>query len=127
AYFVQLDRLPLTSNDKVDRKALPEPDRNNQSGIKYEAPRNFIEENIVSIWEEVLGIKPIGISNNFFEMGGNSLKLMSVVSSINKIFNTDISIHDFFENPNIKKLAHFILSTESNQNSNCDDYIEEEV
>lgn len=50
SYFVQLDQLPLTSNDKVDRKALPEPDRSSQSGVEYEAPRNEVETHLVEAW-----------------------------------------------------------------------------
>ncbi|MED4404259.1 phosphopantetheine-binding protein, partial [Metabacillus fastidiosus] len=127
AYFVQLDKLPLTSNDKVDRKALPEPEKSALSGVEYEAPRNFVEENIVLIWEEVLGTKPIGISDNFFEIGGNSLKLMSALTSINKNLNTNLSIQNFFENPNIKQLAILILSNNTQPQSNLYDYVEEEV
>ncbi|MGX5439995.1 amino acid adenylation domain-containing protein [Bacillus thuringiensis] len=127
AFFVRLDKLPLTINGKVDRKALPEPDGSALVRVEYEAPRNFVEESIISIWEEILGIKSIGISHDFFEIGGNSLKLMSAVTVINKIFNTDLSIHTFFENPSVKQLAKCILSTEHNYQDDLYDYVEEEV
>ncbi|PEU18382.1 hypothetical protein CN526_30300, partial [Bacillus wiedmannii] len=127
AFFVQLDKLPFTTNGKVNRTALPEPDRSVITGVEYEAPGNFVEETIISIWEEILGIESIGISHNFFEIGGNSLKLMSAVAAINKIFNTDIGIHTFFENPSVKSLANYILSTENGHQENSYEYVEEEV
>nr|WP_283746656.1 non-ribosomal peptide synthetase [Bacillus cereus] len=127
AFFVQLDKLPLTTNGKVDRKSLPKPDGNVTTEVEYVAPSNFLEETIISIWEEILGIKSIGISHNFFEIGGNSLKLMSAVAAINKVLNTDISIHNFFENPSVMGLANYILSTEHDRQNSSYDYVEEEV
>lgn len=127
AFFVQLDKLPLTTNGKVDRKSLPKPDGNVTTEVEYVPPSNFVEETIISIWEEILGIKSIGISHNFFEIGGNSLKLMSAVSAINKVLNTDISIHNFFENPSVMGLANYILSTEHDRQNSSYDYVEEEV
>ncbi|MEL4012528.1 non-ribosomal peptide synthetase, partial [Bacillus velezensis] len=127
AYFVQLDKLPLTSNDKVDRKALPAPERSALSEVEYEAPKNYIEETIVLIWEELLGVKPIGISDNFFDIGGNSLKVMSALTSINKQMNTNLSVHNAFENPTVKQLANAILSEGTESEIDIQDYVEEEV
>ncbi|CAN2247163.1 hypothetical protein STZ1_100003 [Bacillus subtilis] len=127
AYFVQLDKLPLTTNDKVDRKALPAPERSALSEVEYEAPKNYIEETIVLIWEELLGVKPIGISDNFFDIGGNSLKLMSALTSINKQMNTNLSVHNVFENPTVKQLTNVILSAGTESKIDILDYVEEEV
>ena len=55
SYFVQLERMPLTANGKMDRKALPEPEGSLQTGVEYVAPRNLTESQLVKIWEEVLG------------------------------------------------------------------------
>ncbi|MFT0800286.1 hypothetical protein VSK91_02280 [Bacillus swezeyi] len=74
AYFVRLDQLPLTSNDKVDRKALPEPARHVGTGAEYEPPRNETEAKLVDIWRDVLGAEDIGINHHFFAAGGDRLR-----------------------------------------------------
>ncbi|MBA4538759.1 amino acid adenylation domain-containing protein, partial [Bacillus aquiflavi] len=107
AYFVQLDRLPLTSNDKVDRKALPEPDRNNQSGVKYEAPRNQVEATLVGIFGDILGIEDIGIDHNFFVSGGDSIKALQIVSKLSRV-NLKLEVKDLFANPKIKNLSKYV-------------------
>ena len=66
SYFVKLDRIPLTSNGKLDRRALPEPEGDIDAGSIYEPPQDEIEENIVSVWQSVLGIDRVGVKDNFF-------------------------------------------------------------
>ncbi|TGU85211.1 non-ribosomal peptide synthetase, partial [Mesorhizobium sp. M00.F.Ca.ET.186.01.1.1] len=74
SYFVKLDKMPLTPNDKIDRKALPEPDlAANQSQAAYHPPRTETESILVSIWQNVLGIEKIGIRDNFYSLGGDSI------------------------------------------------------
>ncbi|AIQ12431.1 non-ribosomal peptide synthetase [Paenibacillus durus] len=126
AYFILLDHLPLTANGKVDRKALPEPDSSAHAESGYAAPSNYVEEQLVSVWEEVLNMKPVGTSHNFFEIGGNSLKVMHAVQLINKKFHTELSISQFFEHPTVKQLAFYILSGDS-IHSDSNEYIEEEI
>jgi amino acid adenylation domain-containing protein len=84
--LVELDSLPLTPSGKVDRKSLPPPDTF-MSGLpkNFVAPRNRLESQMTIIWEEVFGIKPIGVTDNFFEMGGHSLLAMRLASEIRKI------------------------------------------
>nr|WP_309245933.1 non-ribosomal peptide synthase/polyketide synthase [Bacillus glycinifermentans] len=110
-YFVKLDRLPLTANGKIDRKALPEPDGYVSSPAEYEAPRNAAEEKLVSIWKEVLGIDKIGISHNFFEIGGHSLKAAALAAKMHKELNVEVPLRQIFETPTIKDLGEFIEST----------------
>ncbi len=107
-YFIQLDKLPLTANGKVDRKSLPEPDGSVTTGAEYEAPRNEIEEKLVSIWSEVLGIEKIGINDNFFELGGHSLKAISIIAKIHKKLNVELPLRELFKTPTIKSLAEYI-------------------
>ncbi|WP_270171316.1 non-ribosomal peptide synthase/polyketide synthase [Paenibacillus sp. SYP-B4298] len=76
--IVELERLPLTANGKVDKKALPEPERT--GGTEYEAPRNAVEEELCRIWAEVLGVEQVGIHDNFFELGGDSILSMQIIS-----------------------------------------------
>ncbi|MBA4532700.1 non-ribosomal peptide synthetase [Brevibacillus halotolerans] len=112
SYFVQLDKMPLTPNDKIDRRALPEPDKNQDTGKSFDAPRNKIEESLVDIWQAVLGIEKIGIRDNFFELGGDSLKAMSVITQVHKAFQTELSLQIFFEAQIIEALSENISLSE---------------
>jgi len=114
SYFMQLDRLPLTSNGKIDSKALPEPYGNIIAGAEYEAPRNKIEEKLVKIWQEVLGIEKIGINDNLFDLGGHSLKATSIMLRINKELNVEVSLKEIFSMPVIKELSEYIKGREEN-------------
>ncbi|KYG36478.1 hypothetical protein AZF08_26070 [Bacillus gaemokensis] len=82
SYFVQLAQMPLTPNGKIDRKALPEPEQNLQTGTEYVAPQTPIEEMLVSIWQTVLGVPQIGVLDNFFDLGGDSIKSIQVSSRL---------------------------------------------
>ena len=109
AYFVQLDKLPLTPNGKLDKKALPEPDGSVGTGVEYTAPGNETEEKLVDIWKEVLGIEKIGTNDNFFDLGGNSLLMMKVISKICSSFNVSeekITVMTMFTYPTIKLMAN---------------------
>ncbi|MEC0600841.1 amino acid adenylation domain-containing protein, partial [Bacillus spizizenii] len=85
SFVTRMQELPLTPNGKIDRKALPEPELNKVSDFQYEAPRNETENQLVSIWKEILGKNnPISINENFFEMGGHSLTAAFTISRIRK-------------------------------------------
>jgi tyrocidine synthetase-3 len=114
AFFVQLKKIPLTSNEKVDTKALPQPSMNELSLNKYEAPRNEVEETLVKIWCEVLGVEKIGINDNFFDLGGHSLKATVLVSKIHKELNVEVPLKELFKTPTIKELSEFINTAEEN-------------
>ncbi|MBN1567730.1 MAG: amino acid adenylation domain-containing protein, partial [Acidobacteria bacterium] len=107
--FITLSAMKLTSSGKVDRRALPEPDRLRpelQEG--YVAPRTPIEEALAAIWSEVLGVERIGIHNNFFELGGHSLMATRAVSYVRNVFKTDLPLQRLFESPTIAGLAEYI-------------------
>ena len=104
-YVVEMEKLPLTRNGKVDRKALPAPEKQEEGNTRYEAPANEIEEKLVEIWSEVLGIERIGVQDNFFERGGHSLKVTRLVAQIHKQTNVRLSYKDVFERPTIRLLA----------------------
>ncbi|NGP58574.1 amino acid adenylation domain-containing protein [Paenibacillus thiaminolyticus] len=105
SYFVQLERMPLTSNGKVDRKALPEPQGGIQTGVEYVAPRNRTESQLEKIWEEVLGYSGIGVLDNFFELGGHSLRATNLVSKIQKEMNVELPLRDVFRYSTIEEMA----------------------
>jgi amino acid adenylation domain-containing protein/non-ribosomal peptide synthase protein (TIGR01720 family) len=101
AYFVRLDKLPLTPNGKLDRRALPVPQP--ATGPAYEAPTDIIEERLVEIWQQVLGVDRVGINHNFFELGGDSIKGIQVSAQLQP-FGLKLSIRDLFLKPTIKEL-----------------------
>ncbi|MCP4156727.1 MAG: amino acid adenylation domain-containing protein, partial [bacterium] len=111
AYFVPLEKLPLTTNGKIDRKALPEPGENARITNEYQAPTNAIEEKLVEIWQHVLGQERIGITDNFFEIGGHSLKAISIIAKINKHFQVEMPLTKLFEKLVIKELAQYITQS----------------
>jgi len=109
AYFVELESLPLTSSGKVNRKALPAPDGDSiASGIPYEAARTPVEQTLVTIWEELLGRSPIGIHDDFFALGGHSLRAIRLLAMIQAQLSAKIKLSDLFTQPTIAHLALLI-------------------
>lgn len=109
--YVYVKEFPLTPNGKLDRKALIEINGEGAAKREYVAPNNEIETKLTSIWEEVLGVKRIGITDNFFELGGHSLKAVSMRSKVNKEFGLNIEFTLIFKSQNILELAKFIEYT----------------
>lgn len=95
AYFTELPELPLTSNGKIDRKSLPQP---NQQTRRYRAPETGTEQMLAGIWAGVLGCEQVGLDDNFFEIGGNSLKAMQVISKIFREHSVKLDLRDLFAN-----------------------------
>jgi len=111
--FVVLETFPLTPNGKVDRRALPAPDRTPpQSDTAFAAPRSPVEEALVDIWREVIGLDRIGIHDNFFELGGHSLLATRVLSKVRAIFRTELPLRVIFECGTIADLALAIVAFE---------------
>jgi hypothetical protein len=94
--FVMLAALPLTSNGKVDRKALPVPDMR-RSEVGYVAPRTATEEALARIWEETLKLDKVGLHDNFFALGGHSLLATQVISKVRVTFKVDLPLRAIFE------------------------------
>ncbi|MCL9807005.1 amino acid adenylation domain-containing protein [Flavobacterium amniphilum] len=110
-FFVAMESLPLTSNGKIDRKALPSISGEDIIRREYVAPRNDDEQKMTIIWQEVLGIEEVGVTDNFFELGGHSLVVAQVINRLNKELNKTVSFKDFFSNPTIASLVE-VLSQE---------------
>ena len=109
--FVTLDAMQLTSSGKVDRRALPAPDRMRPE-LKggYVSPRSPLEETLAAIWTAVLGVERIGIHDNFFELGGHSLRAAQVISHLRNIFKIDLPLQRLFESPTVAGLAEHVQS-----------------
>jgi len=104
--FVFLKTFPLTPNGKVDRKALPAPEDNRPDlESVFLAPHNEVERTIAAIWQEVIGVKKVGVDDNFFDLGGHSLLLVQVQSKLQNKFNRDLSIIELFKYPTINALV----------------------
>lgn len=105
-HFILLDKLPLTPNGKVDRKALPDLlEYLDHKTIATDAPVTKTENILLDIWKDILKRNHIGVSDSFFESGGQSLRAMILVSRIQKIFAVEISLKDVFNYPTIRSLA----------------------
>nr|AFG19378.1 bacillomycin D synthetase B [Bacillus amyloliquefaciens] len=113
SYLMQLEQMPLTSNGKVNRSALPLPEAGLQTGIDYVAPRTRPEEQLVHIWKEVLKVEQVGVKDNFFDLGGHSLRGMTLVTKIHKQFDKSISLREVFQYPTIEEMARVIAGAET--------------
>ncbi|MBC9909503.1 non-ribosomal peptide synthase/polyketide synthase [Chitinophaga varians] len=111
ALWVTLDKLPLTANGKIDKNALPAPDMNSISANAYVAPRNTTEETLAAIWQEVLGRQRIGIHDNFFECGGNSLQVVRLIALVRSRLQVEVPIRTVFAHPTVAQLASWLSST----------------
>lgn len=110
AQWVVVEDMPLTASGKINKRLLPEPDAE-AAGNNYVPPANDLQERLVDIWKEILALEKIGIRDNFFEIGGHSISLMRLISSVKREFQTDLSIKIFFELLTIEELANFISLT----------------
>ena len=108
AQFVYLDALPLTPNGKVDRKALPLPSSESSGAGKGGAPRTKSEETIAGIWSELLKIEGIGIDDDFFDLGANSLTATALVAKLRGIFGVELSLASLFEQPTVARIAEIV-------------------
>lgn len=107
AFFVRLDSLPLTSNGKIDRAALPAPDA--QGPTQPPAPQaSSVEERILAIWKGVLQLDQISLDDNFFDLGGDSLLIVAAHSQLQKALQTQIEVTDLFEFTTVRALARHL-------------------
>ncbi|MBD2339092.1 amino acid adenylation domain-containing protein [Calothrix sp. FACHB-156] len=105
AGYVCLDTFPLTPNGKLDRNALPKADLTTYGAVKYIAPRTEKEQAIATIIASVLHLEQVGIEDNFFEIGGNSLNAMQVVSRLRQTFGVELPLRRLLEVPTVLELA----------------------
>jgi amino acid adenylation domain-containing protein len=107
--FVMMETLPLTPNGKVDRRALKAPDPSVTASQRVIVPPRYqLEFQLTKIWEEILKIEPIGIRDNFFDLGGHSLLVMRLISQINALCGKTLPLNTLFSAPTIEQLAKFL-------------------
>ncbi|MBC7572671.1 MAG: amino acid adenylation domain-containing protein, partial [Spirosoma sp.] len=112
-YFLQLDQFPLNVNGKVDRKALPNPVTASVNTLTDEPqlPQTATEAEVAAIWADILGKTSVGVTDDFFRIGGHSLKATRMIARIYKKFGVEVAIKDFFTTPTVASLADFINRT----------------
>jgi amino acid adenylation domain-containing protein len=108
-FFVEITELPLLPSGKLDRRALPSPPSEARAPTRAQVePRDDTERRLMSIWCELLEAREFGVTENFFELGGNSLLAMQVLARVRKVFEVEVSIRSFFDGPSIEELGHEI-------------------
>ena len=106
--YLMLKALPLTPNRKIDRKALPAPEKTRpQLEVAYVQPKTEIEQAIAQIWKQVLQVEKVGIHDNFFDLGGHSLLMIKVHSQLKDKFKTNIPLVEMFRHPTISSLTSY--------------------
>ncbi|OBB23888.1 hypothetical protein A5792_31405 [Mycolicibacterium peregrinum] len=109
---VVVDALPLTSNGKLDTRALPAPE---YSAAAYRAPTTPAEQILAGVYADVLGLERVGIDDSFFDLGGDSLSAMRAVAAINKALDTHMAVRVMFDSPSVRSLARQLGSADSEQ------------
>ena len=110
--FVTLETMPLTPNGKIDRKALPAlPRARPKLEAAFVTPRSSLEQELKQIWSEVLGFDDLGIHDNFFDLGGDSLRAAQVVARIRRSLHLEVSLQDLFSAPTLAALADYVERT----------------
>jgi amino acid adenylation domain-containing protein len=107
-YYIELEKIPLTHNGKVDKKSLPAPDMDMVVAQQYVGPRDEIEQKLCEIWAEVLRLERVGIHDNFFEIGGHSLLATRVVSRIRAAYCIELPLRDLFTASTVEQLSECI-------------------
>jgi aspartate racemase len=106
--LVQLDNLPLSLNGKVDVEALPAPDRSHLKLTGFVSARTALEIQMVRLWEMVLGIQPIGVRDDFFGLGGDSLLAVGLFAEIHKVFGRNLSMASLLQSPTVERLVKLL-------------------
>ncbi|MET7370904.1 condensation domain-containing protein, partial [Streptomyces sp. NPDC005566] len=107
--FIGLDALPLTANGKIDRRALPDPEGSAED--TYVAPRTPTEERIAAVWSGVLGLERVGVEDNFFDLGGHSIKAIALVGAL-RAEGFEAGVRDVFQHRTVAGLATALTGTE---------------
>ncbi|HET7750810.1 MAG TPA: amino acid adenylation domain-containing protein, partial [Terriglobales bacterium] len=108
AAYVRLEKLPLTTNGKLDRKALPAPDEEAYATQQYEAPQGEMEQKLAEIWAEVLKLERVGRHDNFFALGGHSLLAVRVMTRLRQMLGVEVGIRELFAHPVLAELVRSV-------------------
>ncbi len=117
SFFIPMEKVPLTPNGKLDRKALPAPDTTGGLGVRYTAPRDEMETHLQALWSGILGLdgEIIGIDNNFFQLGGHSLNATTLALKVEKELGVKLPLAEIFRAPTIREMAEWVVGQRSAQ------------
>ncbi len=119
AVFVNVEAMPKTPSGKIDRRALPAPDSQRQEQSQsYAAPQSELERLLAGVWSKLLKLDRVGIHDNFFEIGGNSLMTLQVAVQVRALVDTDLPVVKLFQHPTIAQLANYLNEGKSANPSN---------
>ncbi|MDY7077387.1 MAG: phosphopantetheine-binding protein, partial [Chloroflexota bacterium] len=115
SFFVTMEQFPLTPAGKVDRRALPAPDGTGLAEHEYVAPRTPVEETLVDICTELLGVERVGVYDSFFALGGHSLLATQFISRLREVFHVELPLRALFEAPTVAELAERVEVTQETE------------
>jgi amino acid adenylation domain-containing protein len=120
ATFTAIEQMPLTGNGKVDRQALAQMQPRPGSNLKAEdqRPRTAVEERLAQLWAEILGIEQVGIHQNLFQLGGNSLVAIRIVTRVRELFGVDLPLRELFQALTVAGLGELISQAKHKQRQN---------
>lgn len=124
SFFVQMDEMPLTPNRKLDYNALPDPKKSIRTDLI--PPRNDMERKLAEIWCEVLELENVGINENFLQVGGHSLKMMSLIFRIYQEFDVEIPLGELYNNATIEKIAEYMNQAGKNEFTSIEKTVEKD-
>jgi acyl carrier protein len=107
-YFIFLDILPLTPNGKIDKKALPDINMSERKQSSYQAPESEMDSHLAKIWSDVLNVEKVGIDDDFFALGGNSLQAAQIIAQIRSHYQIEVPVKSLFTEPTISALSLLI-------------------
>jgi amino acid adenylation domain-containing protein len=108
SHFIQVEKMPLTPNGKIDRQALESLAVPPDSGSTYEPPSNELEKKIVDVWKDVLNLERVGIHDNFFELGGTSFHIIKINQRLRQLFQLDVPVVDMFRKTTVHSFADYL-------------------
>ena len=109
-HYVALEALPVSNNGKVDRKALPPPlDRRPALEQEYVSPSSLLQQRIAQVWEEILGVRPVGVRDNFLDLGGDSLQAIRMVDRLEEVLGREIPVSALVEAADVETLADVLF------------------
>lgn len=117
AFIMQIEAIPVTTNGKLNKRLLPEIQIVHSE--ECVSPRDEVESNIVKIYKKILNIEKVSVTDNFFDIGGNSLKLVSVFNELDAIYPQKVKISDIFSHPTVESLAYYINNSSKSREKMC--------
>ncbi|MFJ4454606.1 amino acid adenylation domain-containing protein [Pseudomonas sp. NPDC089392] len=121
AHLLLLDKLPVTPNGKLDRKALPQPDASQLQG-EYIAPQSALEQQIAAIWADVLKLEQVGLGDNFFQLGGHSLLATQAVARLQMELGAETPLALIFQADNLRDYAAAVSATSTDRSADLDEF-----